>query len=54
MVQRAGEGARLAFPVHPHMLRQATGFKLANDGVATRTLQANLGHKSISNTVRYT
>ena len=36
------------------MLRHATGYKLANDGVDTRTLQAYLGHKSISNTVRYT
>jgi site-specific recombinase XerD len=54
MVQRAGETARLGFPIHPHMLRHATGFKLANDGVDTRTLQAYLGHKSIGNTVRYT
>jgi site-specific recombinase XerD len=54
MVQRAGEGAALSFPVHPHMLRHATGFRLANDGVDTRTLQAYLGHKSIGNTVRYT
>jgi type 1 fimbriae regulatory protein FimB/type 1 fimbriae regulatory protein FimE len=52
MVQRAGEGAALGFPVHPHMLRHVTGFKLANDGVDTRTLQAYLGHKSIGNTVR--
>lgn len=54
MVQRAGEVAKLGFPVHPHMLRHTTGFKLANDGVDTRTLQAYLGHKSINNTVRYT
>ena len=54
LVQRAGEAARLGFPVHPHMLRHAAGFKLANDGVDTRSLQAYLGHKSISNTVRYT
>ena len=37
--------------IHPHMLRHACGFKLANDGVDTRTIQAYLGHK---NTVRYT
>ena len=54
MAQRAGEAAKLGFPVHPHMLRHAAGFKLANDGVDTRSLQAYLGHKSISNTVRYT
>ena len=40
--------------VHPHMLRHACGFKLANDGVNTRTIQAYLGHKSIQHTVRYT
>ena len=33
--------------IHPHMLRHACGFKLANDGVDTRTIQAYLGHKSI-------
>jgi site-specific recombinase XerD len=36
------------------MLRHACGFKLANDGVDTRALQAYLGHKSIQHTVRYT
>jgi hypothetical protein len=30
--------------IHPHMLRHACGFKLANDGVDTRTIQAYLGH----------
>ena len=54
MVQRVGEVTKLGFPVHPHMLRHATGYKLANDGVDTRTLQAYLGHRSITNTVRYT
>jgi site-specific recombinase XerD len=36
------------------MLRHACGFKLANDDVDTRTIQAYLGHKSIQHTVRYT
>ena len=40
--------------IHPHMLRHACGFKLANDCVDTRTIQAYLGHKSIQHTVRYT
>jgi site-specific recombinase XerD len=39
---------------HPHMLRHACGFKLANDGHDTRALQAYLGHKNIQHTVRYT
>ena len=30
-----------------HMLRHATGFKLANQGVDTRSLQQYLGHKNI-------
>jgi site-specific recombinase XerD len=30
------------------------GFKLANDGVDTRSLQAYLGHRNIQHTVRYT
>jgi type 1 fimbriae regulatory protein FimB/type 1 fimbriae regulatory protein FimE len=51
---RIGEASSLAFPVHPHMLRHATGFKLANQGVDTRTLQAYLGHRNIQHTVRYT
>lgn len=32
MVARAGTAAGLEFPVHPHMLRHAAGYKLANDG----------------------
>jgi type 1 fimbriae regulatory protein FimB/type 1 fimbriae regulatory protein FimE len=54
MVERAGEAARLSFKAHPHMLRHACGFKLANDGHDTRSLQAYLGHKNIQHTVRYT
>jgi type 1 fimbriae regulatory protein FimB/type 1 fimbriae regulatory protein FimE len=54
MVTRAGEVARLPFPIHPHMLRHACGFKLANDGHDTRAIQHYLGHKNIQHTVRYT
>ncbi len=54
IVQRAGEQARFSFPVHPHMLRHACGFKLANDGHDTRAIQHYLGHKNIQHTVRYT
>jgi len=53
MVARLGVAADLGFPVHPHMLRHACGYKLANDGVDTRSLQAYLGHKNIQHTVRY-
>jgi type 1 fimbriae regulatory protein FimB/type 1 fimbriae regulatory protein FimE len=54
LVERAGRLAELGFPVHPHMLRHACGFALANKGVDTRTIQDYLGHKSIQHTVRYT
>ena len=54
MVERAAEAAELGFKTHPHMLRHACGFALANKGHDTRALQAYLGHKNIQHTVRYT
>src|SRR5262245_28969493 len=48
------EAAKMPFPIHPHMLRHACGFKLANDGHDTRALQHYLGHRNIQHTVRYT
>jgi integrase len=54
MVERLSDRAKLGFQVHAHMLRHACGYKLANDGTDTRTIQAYLGHKDIRHTVRYT
>jgi integrase len=54
MITRLGKAAKMPFSVHPHMLRHACGFKLANDGQDTRALQHYLGHKNIMHTVRYT
>ena len=54
IVARAGEAAQLGFPVHPHMLRHACGFKLANDGHDTRAIQHYLDHRNIRHTERYT
>ncbi len=54
ILSRAGEHAKIGFPVHPHMLRHSTGYKLANDGHDTRAIQHYLGHKNIQHTVRYT
>ena len=54
LVARAGREAELPFPVHPHMLHHACGFKLANDGHDTRALQHYLAHKNIQHTCRYT
>jgi type 1 fimbriae regulatory protein FimB/type 1 fimbriae regulatory protein FimE len=54
MIARLGEAGGFEYRVHPHQLRHACGYKLANQGVDTRTLQAYLGHKNIQHTVRYT
>jgi integrase len=54
MVERAAEAAKFGIKAHAHMLRHACGYKLANDGIDTRALQAYLGHRNIQNTTRYT
>ena len=54
MIERAGIEAKFGFKPHPHMLRHACGYALANRGHDTRALQAYLGHKNIQHTVRYT
>ena len=54
IVARAGELAGITFSVHPHMLRHATGYALANAGTDTRAIQNYLGHKNIQHTVKYT
>jgi site-specific recombinase XerD len=54
IIERAGVEAKFGFKPHPHMLRHACGYALANRGHDTRALQAYLGHKNIQHTVRYT
>jgi site-specific recombinase XerD len=54
MLERAAAEVKIAIKVHPHMLRLACGFALADNGHDTRPLQAYLGHKNIQHTVRYT
>jgi type 1 fimbriae regulatory protein FimB/type 1 fimbriae regulatory protein FimE len=54
LVERCGQAAELPFKAHPHMLRHAAGFALANKGHDTRSLQAFMGHANIQNTVGYT
>jgi site-specific recombinase XerD len=54
MIKQAAIKAQLEFKAHPHMLRHACGFTLANAGHDTRSIQAYLGHKNIQHTVRYT
>ncbi|EBF4782834.1 pilus assembly protein [Salmonella enterica subsp. diarizonae] len=50
----AGESAGLDIKVHPHMLRHACGYALADNGVDTRLIQDYLGHRNIRHTVIYT
>jgi integrase len=37
IIERAGQAARLDIKAHPHMLRHATGYALANQGTDPRT-----------------
>ena len=49
-----GRLAGLPVEAHPHMLRHACGFALADQGADTRLIQDYLGHRNIQHTVRYT
>jgi len=53
IVREAGLEAALDAGAHPHMLRHAAGYFLANEGVDTRLIQEFLGHRDIRHTVRY-
>jgi site-specific recombinase XerD len=50
MIERAAAGAGLEIKAHPHMLRHACGYALANKGHDTRAIQGWLGHRSITST----
>jgi type 1 fimbriae regulatory protein FimE len=54
LVRRIGKAAGFPFAVHPHQLRHACGYKLANEGHDTRSLSHYLGHANIQNTMHYT
>jgi site-specific recombinase XerD len=54
MIERAAGAAGLELKAHPHMLRHACGYALANKGHDTRAIQAWLGHRSITSTAIYT
>ena len=53
-IRHYGERAGLSLPAHPHMLRHACGYALADQGADTRLIQDYLGHRNIQHTVRYT
>jgi site-specific recombinase XerD len=54
MMERAAAVAGLELKAHPHMLRHACGYALANKGHDTRAIQGWLGHRSITSTAVYT
>lgn len=54
LMKKYGEVAGISVKVHPHMLRHACGYALADQGVDTRLIQDYLGHRNIQNTVIYT
>lgn len=54
IISQLGEKANISVVSHPHMLRHACGFALADRGVDTRLIQDYLGHRNIRHTVRYT
>jgi type 1 fimbriae regulatory protein FimB len=54
MIRNYGRLAGLPVEAHPHMLRHACGFALADQGADTRLIQDFLGHRNIQYTVRYT
>jgi type 1 fimbriae regulatory protein FimB len=53
-IREHGKRAGLSVEAHPHMLRHACGFALADQGADTRLIQDYLGHRNIQHTVRYT
>jgi type 1 fimbriae regulatory protein FimB len=53
-LKKYSERATLPFLAHPHMLRHACGFALADQEADTRLIQDYLGHRNIQHTVQYT
>jgi type 1 fimbriae regulatory protein FimB len=54
LLRKYSKAASLPLLAHPHMLRHARGFALADQGADTRLIQDYLGHRNIQHTVRYT
>jgi type 1 fimbriae regulatory protein FimB len=54
LLQQYSAAAALPLTAHPHMLRHACGFALADQGADTRLIQDYLGHRNIQHTVKYT
>lgn len=54
IIKKCGMRSDINIHTHPHMLRHACGYTLANEGADTRLIQDYLGHRNIRHTVRYT
>ncbi|MGU5952320.1 tyrosine-type DNA invertase, partial [Klebsiella pneumoniae] len=54
IIRDVGKEAGTVTHTHPHMLRHACGYELAERGTDTRLIQDYLGHRNIRHTVRYT
>ena len=54
LMKTYSKAASLPLLAHPHMLRHACGFALADQGADTRLIQDYLGHRNIQHTVKYT
>ncbi len=54
VIKQCGRIAGMDIEPHPHMLRHACGYNLANEGADTRLIQDYLGHRNIRHTVHYT
>ena len=54
LIKKYGIAAKLNVKAHPHMLRHACGYSLADKGKDTRLIQDYLGHRNIQHTVLYT
>ena len=54
IAREAGKLAKVDLAVHPHMLRYAAGYCLANQGLDAQLIQDFLGHADIRDTAQYT
>ncbi len=52
-IKKHGAAAGLALPSHPHMLRHACGYDLAEQGADAFLIRDYLGHRKIENTSQY-
>jgi len=53
-LRKYSSAGSLPLLAHPHMLRHACGFALADQGADTRLIQDYLGYRNIQHTVKYT